>query len=249
MDVFKTSYGLKLRLSNFKLLRPRRNSVYITLSQLSLGCRLQSKKAWKRILKNSIPGLELGSSPLKLVVTVPETCQSRQKGVELGVWGADDNCNWVHVTKHHLREALHINKGEMFYAADSQGGKIVISNGTDRHSDGNNTDRKKAQVNVEMVRKLQQPLTAPHRSPGQNLWGGRLSVWLSPGTAQCAADHKLAADSPLIGELIHACKNIQTQCAVKSAFCFYSAYISMPCADIIRSELALYHRTLQWISL
>lgn len=65
------------------------------------------------------------------MVTVPETCQSRQKTVELRVWGADDNCNWGHVTKDHLREALHINKGEMLYAADSQGGKMVISNGTE----------------------------------------------------------------------------------------------------------------------
>lgn len=60
---------------------------------------------------------------------MPETCQSREKGVELRVWGTDDNSHWGHVTKHHLREALHISKSEVLYAAESQGRNMVINNG------------------------------------------------------------------------------------------------------------------------
>lgn len=100
------------------------------------------KKASKWILKTSIPRLELCSGPLKLVVTVPETCQSREKGVVLGVWGADDNHHWGHITKHHLREAHHICKSEVLYAADSHGGNMVLNNDTEKQGDGN-------QVNTE----------------------------------------------------------------------------------------------------
>lgn len=91
---------------------------------------------------NSIPGLELCSGPLKLVVTVPETCQTREKGVELRVRGADDNRHWGHVTKYHLREALHISKCEVLYAADSQG-ENMINNDTQRNRNMKTTpDRK-----------------------------------------------------------------------------------------------------------
>lgn len=55
-------------------------------------------------------------------------------------------------------------------------------------------------------------LTALYWSPDQILWGARPSVWPSPGTAQCAADHKLAEDSQSIEELIHAWRDTQAQC-------------------------------------
>lgn len=80
--------------------------------------------------KTSIPGLELCSGPFKLVVTVPETCQSGEKGVELTVWGTDDNRHWGHVTKHHLGEELHISMSEVLYAADSQRSKNMVNKGT-----------------------------------------------------------------------------------------------------------------------
>lgn len=83
--------------------------------------------------KTSIPGLELCSGPLKLVITVSETCRSREKRVELRVWSTDDHRYWGHVTKHHLREALHVSQSEVLYAADSQGGNMVISNGPEGH--------------------------------------------------------------------------------------------------------------------
>lgn len=70
--------------------------------------------------KACIPRPELCSGPLKLVVAVPETCQSREKGVELGVWGADDNRHWGHITEDHLREAVHISKSEVLYATADQ---------------------------------------------------------------------------------------------------------------------------------
>lgn len=68
---------------------------------------------------NSVPGFELRSAPLKLVITVPETRQSRQKDVELRVRSADDDVHRAHVTKNHRREALHVGQSEVLDAARS----------------------------------------------------------------------------------------------------------------------------------
>lgn len=57
------------------------------------------------------------------MVAVPETYQSREKGVELRVWGADNNCHRGHVTKHYPREVLHISEREVLYAGNRQEGE------------------------------------------------------------------------------------------------------------------------------
>lgn len=75
------------------------------------------------------------------MVTVPETWQSREKGVELGVWGADDNRRWGHETKHHLREALHISKSEVLYA----------ENQTDRERPGKHGENVEKQENETII--------------------------------------------------------------------------------------------------
>lgn len=76
--------------------------------------------------------MKLSSGPLKLVVNVSETGQSREQRVEFRVRGADDNGHWVHVTKHHLREMLQIGKSEMLYPADSKRGNTVMKNVTEK---------------------------------------------------------------------------------------------------------------------
>lgn len=107
-------------------------SNYISCTLLNL----KSPSKWT--LKTSIPRPELCSGPLKLVVTVPETCQSRKKGVELKIWGADNNCRWGHITKHHLREALHICKSEVLYA-----GNTVLNKDTKKQVHGNHINEGK----------------------------------------------------------------------------------------------------------
>ena len=77
--------------------------------------------------QRTVPGSELCSGPLKLVVTVPKTHQSMEEGVELRVWGADNYCHWGHVTKHNLREALHISKSQVLYTGHNHGGHMVIN--------------------------------------------------------------------------------------------------------------------------
>ena len=52
------------------------------------------------------------------MVTVPEASQSGEEGVVLTVRGADDDGRRGHVTKHDLREPLHVSKREVLYAGD-----------------------------------------------------------------------------------------------------------------------------------
>lgn len=52
---------------------------------------------------------------------MPEALQATEEGVELRVWGGDDGRRWSHVTKQHLREAVHIGQCEVLYAAEKQG--------------------------------------------------------------------------------------------------------------------------------
>lgn len=142
-----------------------------------------------------VPVSELGSGPFKLVVSVPVAYQSREKWVKIGVWRADDNCHRAHVTKHHIREGVHISERKVLYAGNSQGW----------------TDMEKIKTQREQNRKsnitAQEPQpTAQYWSPDQILWGGSLSVWLIPGRTQCTVDRNLAEDSQLLEELIHAWK-------------------------------------------
>lgn len=76
------------------------------------------KKNWKG--KIYIPRLELCSGPLKLMVAVSKTDEPREEGVELNVWGTDDDHCWDHVTKHHSREVGQIFKSEVLDAVESQ---------------------------------------------------------------------------------------------------------------------------------
>jgi len=73
----------------------------------------------------SVPGLELGSAPLELVVVVPKTHVPREQGVELAVGGTDDHGPRSHVTEDHVGEALHIGEREVLDAAERPRGKTT----------------------------------------------------------------------------------------------------------------------------
>lgn len=66
------------------------------------------------------------------MVTVSETGESREKGIELDVRGANDNHRWAHIAKHYLREVLYICKSEVLNAAENQGGSMLENNHKER---------------------------------------------------------------------------------------------------------------------
>lgn len=68
------------------------------------------------------------------MVTVSETGESRKKGIELHVRGADDNHGWAHIAKHYLREVLHICKSEVLNAVENQEGSMLENNHKERKS-------------------------------------------------------------------------------------------------------------------
>lgn len=111
-----------------------------------LSANLNTPSKW--IFKTSVPRPELCSGPLKLVVTVPETCQSRKKGVEFKIWGADNNRRWGHITKHHLREALHICNSEVLYA-----GNKVLSTDTKKQGHGSHINEEKKDDDTLNIRR------------------------------------------------------------------------------------------------
>lgn len=68
------------------------------------------------------------------MVTVSEAGESRKKGIELHVRGANDNHRWAHITKHYLREVLHICESEVLNAVENQGGSMLENNHKERKS-------------------------------------------------------------------------------------------------------------------